>query len=255
MNQPTPPKDANIRDILSRSLIVVEGEKGGIGKTHLVTLLACYLLEVISDLVVFDGDRANRTCKSYLENLTDVGLLALTEDKEENFQMDRIAERFVDTDKNTTVLLDTPAQAKNAFKHSLLDGAVSETLRDLNVKVIVLYVVTADRLGLDQFLRVRQDLNKFIDNWILVKNLYGATASAFQKLMSDKQVVSAKKRTAFVEMYLSELRKPEIVLVREQKLPITLALEKTNVCGKTRLLRYKREFEKALIEALQEVIK
>ena len=237
-----------------RNLLCVLGEKGGVGKSYFAHLLACYLLTGKLNTIIIDADRANRTLRQLLSSLAEAKTATITEDKEKYHDLDRVVEPFADIDKPQTVLLDTPANAEQALLYWLEHGGGAETLDYLRVDTTALYVVTASAESLAQFVSVRQQL-KQIDRWVLVKNLYGrATTADFDRLMSDKTIVSAKKRNSFCEMFLHELRKPEIDLIRQQKLPITKAIEQTNLCGKTRLLRYQRQFEAELTAAFTEIV-
>lgn len=226
---------------LVQSCLFVAGDKGGVGKSFLTSLLVSYLLSIIpkEKLFLFDCDRSNPTTKAcWAKELEVSTAVSFTEDKNENFKADPLIEILAQGD--STLICDTPAQVSRGLYHALTEGALIESAEMVNAEFLVFYVCQADTECLDQFLAWLQQFN-FIKQVVLVKNLCRATVNDWESLMAGKAIVSAKKRYGFVEMYLPELKKPEIDSIRQHKLSLAKALEQANLCGKTRLLRYQRE--------------
>ena len=221
--------------------LVVVGEKGGTGKSFFTSLLIAYLLQLLpkEKLAIFDSDRSNPTTKAYwgdeLKVSTEVNF---TENEDKNFKGDALIETLVEP--ISTILVDTPAQVSRSLNHALTEAGLLESADILKAKFIIFYVCQADSESTNQFIAWLQQFN-VIKNVVLVKNLYRASVNDWETLMSDKTIISAKKRYGFVEMYLPELKKPESTIIQQQKLSLNKALERVNLCGKTRLLRYQRQ--------------
>lgn len=244
-----------LAQLVRKTLVVVTiiGLKGGVGKSQLVQQIACSFPPEL--LKVIDGDNANQTTKLVVGKMLPVESIEVTENPDKYQILDKLVDVIAEEENpKGVVILDTPANAIPALNNWLNRGGGAETLEMVGAKVIALYVVPNDEQSVQQFVGVRQQLS-VIKHWVLVKNLYGgATESDFERLMSDKTIVSTKKKFSFCEMYLPELRKPEVDLIRVKKLPFTKALESTNLCGKTRLLHFKRRFDAEFAAVLETIL-
>jgi hypothetical protein len=221
--------------------LVVVGEKGGTGKSFFTSLLIAYLLQLLpkEKLAIFDCDRSNSTTKAYWGDELKVSTeVSFTENEDKNFKGDALIETLADP--ISTIVVDTPAQVSRSLYHAFTEAGLLESADILKAKFIIFYVCQADSESTNQFIAWLQQFN-VIKNVVLVKNLYRASVNDWETLMSDKTIISAKKRYGFVEMYLPELKKPESTIIQQQKLSLNKALERVNLCGKTRLLRYQRQ--------------
>ncbi len=220
---------------------VVAADKGGVGKSFFTSLLIGYLLQLLpkENLGIFDCDRSNPTTKAYWGDELSVSTeVSFTEDKDNNFKADALIETMAKA--NPTIVCDTPAQVSRSLHHALTEAGLLESAAILNAQFIFFYVCQADPEGLAQFGQWMQQFNA-VRSVVLVKNLYRASVTDWETLMAGRSIVSAKKRYGLVEMYLPELKKPEITAMQQQKLSLNKALERVNLCGKTRLMRYQRQ--------------
>lgn len=252
----SPPTETQqkIAQFLVLTYLWVAAEKGGVGKSFFTSLLIAYLVRFIpkEKLGIFDCDRSNSTTKAYWgQELQVSSEVSFTEDKDNNFKADALIEALAQAD--STIVCDTPAQVSRGLEHAFTDGGLLESAALLDATFVIFYVCTADTECLEQFITWMQQFNA-VKQVVLVKNLYRASESEWETLMVGKAIVSAKKRYGFIEMYLPELKKPEITTIQQHKLSLNKALERANLCGKTRLLRYQKQIFSNLDTALLSLI-
>jgi hypothetical protein len=153
-------------------------------------------------------------------------------------------------------LLDTPSQFFLPFYHSYTEGGLKDTAREYGITFLFFYVCPPDREIVHQFLNILTKLETTPIRWVMVKNLFRSSKAEWEELLKDKSIASTLKKYQVVEMYLPELKRPEITMIERQKLCLSKAIaECPTLVGKTRLLRYQRECHAEFTRVFLELMK
>ncbi len=127
---------------------------------------------------------------------------------------------------------------------------------ELDIEFIFFYVCAPDSQVIEQFLNILDRFQTKPIRWVLVKNLFRSSKDEWKELLTDKTTSSTLKKYQVVEMYLPELKRPEITMIERQKLSFPEAIEQCpTVVGKTRLLRYQKECYAEFTRVFLELIK
>ncbi|MGB5633051.1 MAG: hypothetical protein WBM44_20380 [Waterburya sp.] len=205
---------------------------------------------------VYDTDLSNPTTALYYGSELEVRRsIFFTEDKENNSTSDELIEQIV-INLVSPLLLDTPSQFFRSFYHSYTEGGLKDTALEYGISFLFFYVCPPDREIVHQFLNILTKLETTPIYWVLVKNLFRSTKAEWEELLKEKAICSTLKKYQVVEMYLPELKRPEITMIERQKLCLSKAIaECPTLVGKTRLLRYQRECHAEFTRVFLELMK
>lgn len=253
-----PTQYQKIWQFLNRKPVVVAGEKGGgNAKSFTTDKFVSYLTHIgkHKPFYLYDCDRSNPTTWLVYNQQRKVETsVSFTEDKDNNSLGDELVERLAEDEAR--LLLDTPSQFFRGFDHAYFEGGLNDCAKMYGFSFIFLYVSPPDRYTLDQFSKVLSRFGIEHISWVLVKNLFRSSKQDWEELLREKSLSTALKKHNVVEMYLPELKRPEITLIERQKLSLDRAFDAVNLCGKARLLRYQQEvfteFESAFLSLIEQ---
>lgn len=197
---------------------------------------------------------SNPTTATYWGRTLDVlRSVYFTEDTGNNFSSDELIEKTL---RSSPILLDTPSQFFRAFFHAFIEGGLKDTALELEIEFIFFYVCTPDDQVLEQFINILQRLKTKPIRWVLVKNLFRTNKEEWKQVLSNKTISSTLKKYQVVEMFLPELKRPEITMIERQKLSFPEAITQCpTLVGKTRLHRYQKVCDAEFARVFLELIK
>lgn len=239
-----PTQHQKIWRFLKGKIVVNAGEKGGgNGKSYVFDKLLSYILSIQQDeeYLVFDCDRSNPTTWLYYHDVMEIRTtISFTEDESENFLGDELVEQIVAG--KSPILMDTPSQLARALADAYFNRGLQDSAKAYNFSFIFFYISPCDRHSLTQFTKILRRFGADGISWILVKNLYRTKKEDWEELLKEKSLVSALKNHSVVQMYMPELKRPEITMIEKQTLSFDKAIKAASLCGQTRLLKYQSEF-------------
>ncbi len=245
-----------------KKVVVVAGEKGAnCAKSFTTDKLIDFVRMLVKSQEhfslggVYDTDLSNPTTALYYGSELEVRRsIFFTEDKENNATSDELIEQIV-INLVSPLLLDTPSQFFLPFYHSYTEGGLKDTAREYGITFLFFYVCPPDREIVHQFLNILTKLETTPIRWVMVKNLFRSSKAEWEELLKDKSIASTLKKYQVVEMYLPELKRPEITVIEKQKLSLSRAIaECPTLVGKTRLLRYQKECHTEFTRVFLELI-
>lgn len=165
-----------------KTIHLVGGEKGGVGKSVLSRLLAQYCLDHHLPFIALDADQSHATLsRSYGDYTRELNL--------EHFESaDQIIEVAVEEDVNVTI--DLPAQSERLLDRWIDENGVLALCQELGLKFMVWYVVDD---GPDSANLLEKFLGKYAQqvNCVVVKNLgRGADFMRVDQILQEYQSVA-----------------------------------------------------------------
>ncbi len=139
----------------------VGGEKGGVGKSVLARLLAQYHIDREQDFSAFDGDLSHGALMRYYADYSEAVDINRSED------VDRIAERAVESDKD--VIVDLAAQAARPLDRWMDETGLLELSGEMGVEVLLWHVMD-DSTDALRLLGAMLDTHGEGPGYVLVRN-------------------------------------------------------------------------------------
>lgn len=152
-----------------KRLVVIHGDKGGIGKTETARRTVAALLSLDPEITIVDGDSKNpglhSAFKKHHQNCRCVNVMT----------PDGLSELFSIVEAaRGDVILDLPARGSDTTQMMSGDGTdersfpLDEILKELNVELNILFVIDQTKAPL---LALRDEIEVLPDaNWIVVRN-------------------------------------------------------------------------------------
>lgn len=139
----------------------VGGEKGGVGKSVLARLLAQYYIDREQDFSAFDGDLSHGALMRYYADYSEAVDINRSED------VDRIAERAVESDKD--VIVDLAAQAARPLDRWMDETGLLELSGEMGIEVLLWHVMD-DSTDALRLLGAMLDTHGEGPGYVLVRN-------------------------------------------------------------------------------------
>jgi len=158
-------------------LILVHGDKGGVGKSTLARATLDYLYRKGRIPVVYDADNRNGQIYRFYKDVFPVSQLDI--DKRGSFDevLDKVAENKRGAGK-INVFVDLPAQAGNSVDTALSELRLVEALDSIRARATMMFVIgrTTDSVNA---LQIAFDLFGEIADFVVVKNEFFGEADRF----------------------------------------------------------------------------
>ncbi|CAK0764919.1 Chromosome partitioning protein ParA [Gammaproteobacteria bacterium] len=158
-------------------LILVHGDKGGVGKSTLARATLDYLYRKNRIPVVYDADNRNGQLHRFYNDVFPVNQLNIDLRGSFDEVLDKVAENKKSTSK-ANVFVDLPAQAGNSVEAALSELRLVEALDSIRARATLLFVIgrTTDSINA---LQIAFDLFGEIADFVVVKNEFFGDADRF----------------------------------------------------------------------------
>lgn len=172
-----------------KRLIIVHGDKGGVGKTYVSQLTAAAFRAVGQPLTLVDGDAKNPGLHRYFDGKPDP-VLRINARKPEG--IDALFEAFLDAPAD--LLVDLPAGGSETTAGFVGAGTaagsidIEQLLQESNAGLTIVFVIDQNRDSLVALADELQRLPASVTDWIIVRN--HQTDAAFTRF--DAYAASAR---------------------------------------------------------------
>ncbi len=158
-------------------LVLVHGDKGGVGKSTLARAALDYLYRKSRVPVVYDADNRNGQIHRFYNSVFPVHQIDINVRGAFDEVLDSVAEGQKATSK-VNVFVDLPAQAGNSVDMALSELKLVDALDSIRARATLLFVMgrTTDSVNA---LQVAFDLFKGIADFVVVKNEFFGEASRY----------------------------------------------------------------------------
>lgn len=154
-----------------KRMIIVHGDKGGLGKTHVAQLTAACLLSAGKPMTLIDGDSKNPGLHRYFDGKPDP-VLRINARKPEG--VDALAEACLEAPGD--VLIDLPAGGSETTAGFVVAGSAAGSLdleslmTEIDGRLVVLFVIDQGRDAVVALNDELQRLPSAITDWNIVRN-------------------------------------------------------------------------------------
>lgn len=204
-----------------KRFILEATDKGGVGKTFVMTQLIQYLKEEYPglNLKAYDPDEANKSLLAFQEDITSMVNV------EDPLALDRMALNLQEYD---VVLVDgLGSQQTNVFQHWIEDTSLLDVLEELGAKPTFLLVVTDDRENIKQARRILEMRGDRVE-WLIVRNrLTPRQMERPDDRSSTDLWLGSETRKLALELGAKEILFPELVptfakLLNKDMIPVSV---------------------------------
>jgi hypothetical protein len=151
-------------------LILVHGDKGGVGKSTLSRSVLDYLYRGIRVPVVYDADYRNSQVHRFYKDVFPVEQLDLGVTGAFDQILDNLAEAQKSTEKHN-IFVDLPAQAGSDLDEALSEMRFVEALDSIHARVTLLFVVGRSQDSINA-LRIAYNVFGGSSDFVIVKNAF-----------------------------------------------------------------------------------
>ncbi len=158
-------------------LVLVHGDKGGVGKSTLARAVLDYLYRKNRIPAVYDADNRNGQIHRFYNSVLPVNKVDINVRGAFDEVLDRVAENQKAANK-VNVFVDLPAQAGNSVDMALSELRLVEALDSIRARATLLFVIgrTTDSVSA---LQLAFDLFKDIADFVVVKNEFFGEANRY----------------------------------------------------------------------------
>jgi len=182
-----------------RRLILVHGDKGGVGKSVFARAMCDSYLRNGTPVNAYDSDKRNPDLSRFYGKRVPVGLLDLTSATAFDTVLDTLA------GADTRAIIDLAAGAGDAL-HRIISGDIrlGEALSDMSARATVVYVLSRSRPSVAGLNVALQDFKDVPADWVVVRNNYFGEQDKFTRYAASNTRKDALARGA-VELDMPEL--------------------------------------------------
>lgn len=200
-------------------LVIVTGDKGGVGKSTFARGLLQIYLNAKQDFVAFDADTSNPQIKRFYGQECNVKPFDIfTRGKADAF-LDTLRNFIEPPKKNkkengsspqgqSLFLLELPSQSIQHFRLFEKEMGFFQILeQDLNARVTMAAVINRTKDSVNQLLQMHDFCNGQVD-YVVVKNLFFGEKEAFERYDTSSQI---KKLKSELGVHLPEICMPDLI--------------------------------------------
>lgn len=199
---------------------LIDGEKGGCGKSFLTKSFIKYCDSINHDLIIIDADKSNKDIyKLYEERKKEIRQTFFSDDDNKQKQADSI---FTAALENKSVLVNLPAQVAEKVNSWLHSGDLINLAKSNNIQFIKWFVCNG---GIESFNFFLASLKSTDMQHVFVENL-GLCDEEEWKFIKDKaEFEDAKNKYEFISMKLHKFPFYERNIVDQKQIPLTEILD------------------------------
>lgn len=157
-------------------LILVHGDKGGVGKSTLARATLDYLYRKTRIPIVYDADNRNAQVYRFYNEVFPVTKININQRGAFDLVLDKMAENQKAAKVN--VFVDLPAQAGNSVDAALSELQLVDALDSIRARATLLFVIGRTSDSIDA-LQIAFDLFGAIADFVVVKNEFFGEATRF----------------------------------------------------------------------------
>lgn len=216
-------------------LVLVSGDKGGVGKSFYSRLLLNWYQRAGVPVRAYDTDKSNPTLERYFSDSDSIGLL----DVESPESLDELLESLANAPKEEVFLLDCAARTFDSIHKWMIDVDFEALTGERGIELTIAFVLGADKDSLRILKTIFEEIGAAA-KFVVIMN-YGR-ASSFA-LYEDSQTRQKLKAAGAVEVVLPALLEKSTLQLDRLNLPFVEAIdhEKVQLADRARVKRYVNE--------------
>ncbi|MBW4558061.1 MAG: chromosome partitioning protein ParA [Trichormus sp. ATA11-4-KO1] len=199
----------------SRRLVIVTGDKGGVGKSTFARGLLQTYLDTQQQFVAFDADTSNPQIKRFYEKECTVLPLDIFKRGQADIFLDRL-KNLIDPPKQegqenaepgkSLFLLELPPQSIQFFRSFEYEMGFFEMVgKDLDLRVTMAAVINRTKDSVNQLSHLRDFCGNNVD-YVVIKNLFFGDEESFERYDNSSLVTELKELKAPIpEIYMPDL--------------------------------------------------
>ncbi|YAF99394.1 MAG: hypothetical protein AB3A66_30065 (plasmid) [Nodularia sp. CChRGM 3473] len=199
----------------SRRLVIVTGDKGGVGKSTFARGLLQTYLDTKQQFVSFDADTSNPQIKRFYADECSVLPLDIFKRGQADFFLDRLKSLIYPSLKKgqekpdpgkSLFLLELPPQSIQFFRLFEYEiGFFEMAEQDLDLRVTMAAVINRTKDSVNQLSHLRDFCDDNVD-YVVVKNLFFGDKESFERYDNSSLVQTLKERKSPIpEIYMPDL--------------------------------------------------
>ncbi|CAK0757519.1 putative Chromosome partitioning protein ParA [Gammaproteobacteria bacterium] len=203
-------------------LILVHGDKGGVGKSTLSRAVLDYLYRRIRVPVVYDADHRHSQVYRFYKEIFPVNKI----DTRMHSAFDTLLDKLADGKKSAekyNVFVDLPAQAGSDIEDALTEMRFVDALESIHARVTLLFAIGR---ATDSIKALQIALNAFERNadFVIVKNGFFGDSESYD-IYNSSQIRQSVLKTGAKEIFVPALRGDAYEAVDRLNLPFFKAAE------------------------------
>jgi hypothetical protein len=199
----------------SRRLVIVTGDKGGVGKSTFARALVQAYLDTHQDFVAFDADMSNPQIKRFYESDCTVFPLDIFTRGEADLFLENLKtliepiknkEGEIQSPGKSLFLLELPPQSMKMFREFACEMNFFEIAdKNLDLRVTMATVISRTRDSVNQLLHL-YDFCKGEVDYVIVKNLFFGKLDGFERYDTSPSIKEIKEKgIALPEIPMADL--------------------------------------------------
>lgn len=209
-----------LQDNLSRRLVIITGDKGGVGKSTFARGLLQAWIDEQQDFVAFDADVSNPQIKRFYStectiepvNIFKRGQTDIFLQKLGNFIFppNPVEEGKELISPKSLFLLELPPQSSNILKDFVIDMELFETIKNIyQMRVTMVVVISRTLDSVNQFVNLYSYCQNNVD-YVVVKNNFFGENDEFNRY-NNSQVIKDIKANSENQKYIHEIGMPDLI--------------------------------------------
>lgn len=217
-------KKMTSQENLSRRLVIVTGDKGGVGKSTFARGLLQAWIDAKQDFVAFDADISNPQIKRFYEKECTIEPLNIFKRGQTDIFLQGLGKYIFHPDKSiedgepgkavfsekSLFLLELPPQSSNILKDFVQDMDLFETIKNIyQMRVTMVVVISRTLDSVNQFVNLYSYCQNNAD-YIVVKNNFFGEEHEFNRY-NNSQVIQDIKANPENQKYIHEIGMPDLI--------------------------------------------
>ncbi|MCC5617369.1 hypothetical protein LC605_20215 [Nostoc sp. CHAB 5836] len=208
-----------IPQVYSHRLVIVTGDKGGVGKSTFARGLVQTYLDAQQRFIGFDADSSNSQLLRFYGQYCHIEPLDIFRNGKIDQFFDRL-KKMINPDADeygdipppeSLFLLELPPQSRRILQKFLMEMNFLETAeKDYDIRVTMVVVISRVMDSINQLI----DLHNFCGNqadYVVVKNLFFGETDEFTRYEKSTEVKEIKEKLASQKIPYIEITMPELI--------------------------------------------
>ncbi|GAX38825.1 nucleotide-binding protein [Nodularia sp. NIES-3585] len=204
----------------SRRLVIVTGDKGGVGKSTFARGLLQAWIDEQQDFVAFDADVSNPQIKRFYSTECTIEPVNIFKRGQTDIFLQELGKYIFPPDSiedgkelvspKSLFLLELPPQSSNILKDFVNDMDLFETIKNIyQMRVTMVVVISRTLDSVNQFVNLYSYCQNNVD-YIVVKNNFFGEEHEFNRY-NNSQVIQDIKANPENQKYIHEIGMPDLI--------------------------------------------
>lgn len=208
----------------SRRLVIVTGDKGGVGKSTFARGLLQAWIDEQQDFVAFDADVSNPQIKRFYSTECTIEPLNIFKRGQTDIFLQGLGKYIFTPDKSiedgetgkvvfsskSLFLLELPPQSSNILKDFVQDMDLFETIKNIyQMRVTMVVVISRTLDSVNQFVNLYSYCQNNVD-YIVVKNNFFGEVNEFSRY-NNSEIIQKIKSDSAKKQYIHEICMPDLI--------------------------------------------